>query len=216
MRVNGELRPTPTDASAQAILPIYSITKTLTAICLLRLMETGRLRLGDSVRQRVLPTIEISPTITLAHLLRHTERAARHRPAAGGPRSGPHQSGSTLDARTVSRCPGPSDGMLGAPGDCFYLSNVGYMLLIEIVERLTGHTFADALSRWVVRPLALERTSTLEQISTIRMRCVPGFGRDVTSDGQVVDVRGRYHPGWCAPRLVASTAEAAVSGILTA
>jgi D-alanyl-D-alanine carboxypeptidase len=27
----------------------------------------------------------------------------------------------------------------------------------------------------------------------------------VTSDGHVVDVRGRYHPGWCAPRVVAST-----------
>ena len=23
----------------------------------------------------------------------------------------------------------------------------------------------------------------------------------------MVDVRGRYHPGWCAPRVVASTAE---------
>jgi len=29
----------------------------------------------------------------------------------------------------------------------------------------------------------------------------------VTPDGHIVDVRGRYHPGWCAPRLVASTAE---------
>jgi D-alanyl-D-alanine carboxypeptidase len=39
------------------------------------------------------------------------------------------------------------------------------------------------------------------------MRCVPGFGSEVTIDGRIVDVRGRYHPGWCAPRLVASTAE---------
>jgi hypothetical protein len=39
------------------------------------------------------------------------------------------------------------------------------------------------------------------------MRWVPGFGSEVTFDGQFVNVRGRYHPGWRAPRLVASTAE---------
>ena len=204
VRVNGELRPTPTDVSAQAIFPIYSITKTLTAICLLRLMETGRLRLGDSVRQW-LPDIEISPTITLAHLLRHTSGLRDY-----GPLPEYHEAVRTSPDRPWTREQFLdvvlSHGMLGAPGDRFSYSNVGYMLLIEIVERLTGQTFADALSRWVVQPLALERTSTLEQIDDL-MRCVPGFGREVTSDGQVVDVRGRYHPGWCAPRLVASTAE---------
>jgi hypothetical protein len=29
----------------------------------------------------------------------------------------------------------------------------------------------------------------------------------VTADGEIVDVRGRYHPGWCAPRVIASTTE---------
>jgi hypothetical protein len=53
-------------------------------------------------------------------------------------------------------------------------------------------------------PLALRHTSVLEQIDDL-MGCVPGFGSEVTTDGQVVDVRGRYHPGWCAPRLVASS-----------
>jgi hypothetical protein len=31
------------------------------------------------------------------------------------------------------------------------------------------------------------------------------FGSEVTEDGGLVDVRGRYHPGWCAPRVVSST-----------
>jgi D-alanyl-D-alanine carboxypeptidase len=39
------------------------------------------------------------------------------------------------------------------------------------------------------------------------MRCTAGLGSEVTPDGTVVDVRGRYHPGWCAPRVVGSTAE---------
>src|SRR5947208_2297609 len=71
IRVNGELRSTPTDFEADAIFPIYSITKTLTAICVLRLVETGSLRLGDAAQQ-LLPDVNIPATITLIHLLRHT------------------------------------------------------------------------------------------------------------------------------------------------
>src|SRR5262249_39792712 len=97
-------------------------------------------------------------------------------------------------------------GMLFAPGGSFAYSNVGYMLLIDIVERVTGQRFAEVVNDFLTRPLALQNTSVLEQIDDL-MRCVPGFGSEVTSDGQVVDVRGRYHPGWCAPRLIASTAE---------
>jgi D-alanyl-D-alanine carboxypeptidase len=80
------------------------------------------------------------------------------------------------------------------------------MLLVDILERVTGQTFARVLNALVITPLALQRTSALEHIDDL-MGCVPGFGSEVTADQSVVDVRGRYHPGWCAPRLVASTAE---------
>jgi CubicO group peptidase (beta-lactamase class C family) len=70
VRVNGELRSVATDFPAHAVFPIYSITKTLTAICVLRLVEAGSLRLIDAAR-KWLPDVSISSTITLAHLLRH-------------------------------------------------------------------------------------------------------------------------------------------------
>ena len=58
VRVNGELGSTPADLPADALFPVYSITKTLTAICVLRLAEIGTLRLGDSVRHW-LPTVNV-------------------------------------------------------------------------------------------------------------------------------------------------------------
>src|SRR5207237_1332310 len=99
-----------------------------------------------------------------------------------------------------------STGLLFEPGESWAYSNVGYMLLIDIIERVTGNTFARVLNDFVTTPLALERTFVLETTQDL-MRCVPGFGPEVTPDGQIVDVRGRYHPSWCAPRLVASTPE---------
>ena len=203
-RVNGVLRSVPTDFPADSIFPIYSITKTLTAICVLRLAETGSLRLADPARDW-LPDVNIPGTITLTHLLRHTSGlrdygplpeyhdAVRTRPDRPWTRQG------FLDAVM-------SAGLLFAPGDRFAYSNVGYMLLVDIIERTTGQTFARAIDDFITTPLALQRTSVLEHPGDL-MRCVAGFGSEVTPDGQVVDVRGRYHPGWCAPRVVASTPE---------
>ena len=61
VRVNGVLRSVPTDFTADSIFPIYSITKTLTAICVLRLAETGSLRLAAPARDW-LPDVNIPGT----------------------------------------------------------------------------------------------------------------------------------------------------------
>lgn len=204
LRVNGELRVIPSDFPQDTVFPIYSITKTLTAICVLRLKEGGALALDDAVR-RWLPDVNIPHTITLTHLLRHTSglrdygslpeyhEAVRTRPDRPWTRQG------FLDAVL-------SAGLLFTPGDRFSYSNVGYMLLVDIVEHITGRTFGRVIDDFVATPLALQRTTVLERPDDL-MRCVAGFGSEVTPDGHVVDVRGRYHPGWCAPRVVASSAE---------
>jgi D-alanyl-D-alanine carboxypeptidase len=204
VRVDGELRSIVTDLPAHAVFPIYSITKTLAAICVLRLVETGSLRLVDAAR-RWLPEVDIPTTITLTHLLRHTSGLRDY-----GPMSEYHEAVRAHPDRPWTRqqfldavLP---QGMLFAPGEGFSYSNVGYMLLIDIAERVTGQTFAEVVNDFITKPLALRNTSVLERVDDM-MRCVPGFGSEVTSDGQVVDVRGRYHPGWCAPRLAASTVE---------
>jgi D-alanyl-D-alanine carboxypeptidase len=204
VRVDGQLRAIPTDYPAQSVFPIYSITKTLTAICVLRLVETGAVHLDTPAREW-LPEASLPPTITLTHLLRHTSGLRDY-----GPLPGYHDAVRAHPERPWTRqqfldavLP---QGLLFAPGERFSYSNVGYMLLIDIVERVTGRAFAELVHGFITRPLALQHTSMLERVDDM-MRCVPGFGSDVTSDGQVVDVRGRYHPGWCAPRLVASTVE---------
>ncbi len=203
VRVNGELRSAPTDLPADALFPIYSITKTLTAICVLRLVEIGSLRLDDPVWQW-LPEVNVPATITLTHLLRHTSGLRDY-----GPLPEYHRAVRTHPDRPWTRqqfldavLP---QGLLFAPGESFSYSNAGYMLLIDIVERVTGQTFARVLHDLVATRLALQQTLVLEEIDDL-MQCVAGFGPEVTLDGHV-DVRGRYHPSWCAPRLVASTAE---------
>ena len=167
-------------------------------------MEAGALQLTYPAAHW-LPDVNIPATITLTHLLRHTgglrdygplpeyHKAVRARP------NRPWTRQQFLDAVLPK-------GLLFQPGAGFSYSNVGYMLLIDILERVTGRRFAQVLDDFLVVPLALQRTSVLQELDDLT-RCVPGFGPEVTLDSDIVDVRGRYHPGWCAPRVVASTAE---------
>ena len=202
VRINGVLRDHPTDLSTDSVFPVYSITKTLTAICVLRLVEAGSLRLDVPIHGW-LPEIELPATVTLAHLLRHTSGIRDY-----GPLPEYHQAVRLHPDRPWTR----KDfldavlpkGMLFAPGEGWAYSNIGYMLVVDILERVTGRTFAQVLAQFVARPLVLHQTLVLETSEDL-MACVPGFGSEVTEDGSLVDVRGRYHPGWCAPRVVSST-----------
>jgi D-alanyl-D-alanine carboxypeptidase len=202
VRVNGVLRDYPTDLSRDSVFPVYSITKTLTAICILRLVETGSLRL-DAPIHAWLPEVALPETVTLTHLLRHTSGLGDY-----GPLPEYHQAVRLHPDRPWTRedfldAVLPT-GMLFAPGDSWTYSNIGYMLVVDILERVTGQTFAQVLCQFITDPLSLQRTSVLETVEDLSS-CVPGLGSEVTADGSLVDVRGRYHPGWCAPRVVSST-----------
>jgi D-alanyl-D-alanine carboxypeptidase len=204
IRINGALRPFATDLPTDAVFPIYSITKTLTAICVLRLCERGEIAV-DAPASRSLPDVDLPRAITIEHLLRHTSGLGdygylpQYHAAVRAHPDQPWTRQQYLDA-VLPR------GPLFPPGARFSYSNVGYMLLVDLLERVTGDSFARALATCVVAPLSLRATSVLETLDDLA-RCVPGFGTEVTADGSLVDVRGRYHPGWCAPRVVASTVE---------
>jgi D-alanyl-D-alanine carboxypeptidase len=202
VRINGVLCDQQSDFGPRSLFPVYSITKTLTAICALRLLEAGSLRFDVPVRDW-LPEVELPPTVTLAHLLQHTSglrdygpipeyhRAVRQHPDRPWTRE------EFLEA-TLSK------GTLFAPGEGWAYSNIGYMLVVDILERVTDKGFSEVLAQLVTEPLGLRQTRALKTIEDL-MTCVPGFGPEVSENGGVVDVRGRYHPGWCAPRVVSST-----------
>jgi D-alanyl-D-alanine carboxypeptidase len=209
VRVNGQLHwsSTPSDdgvLNGDAVFPIYSITKTLTAICALRLAEADRWSLDDPVRKWV-PDVPLPRAVTLSHLLRHTSGlrdygplAEYHRAVRFTPRE-PWTRRQFLDA-VLSR------DMLFAPGEGWAYSNVGYLLIRESLQGATNQTFAQAIQNMIVAPLGLTRTRVIETIDDWA-DCVPGYGPEVDAEGRSVDVRHSYDPRWVAPGVVMSTAE---------
>lgn len=192
-------RPLPADAR----FPLYSITKTYLAIAIPRLVEEGRIGLDDPLAT-VLPDRAPAQLITIRQLLNHTGGVPDYeamREYHGDLRRDPATPWST--DQFLSRTLG--DGLLFDPGEGWRYSNIGYLLLRLVIERLTGLSLAKALSRLVIAPLALRDSAVITSLADLQA-CSPGFSGQFVDAGRLGDVRPLYDPGWVSHGLVGATA----------
>ncbi|MER7478816.1 serine hydrolase domain-containing protein [Streptomyces sp. NPDC126510] len=133
---------------------IGSITKTFTAVLVLRLRDEGALDLGDPLEKH-LPGTGVGEA-TVAELLAHTGGLAAETPGPWWERS----PGSLRPELTDVLGDRP---LLTPPGRRFHYSNPGYALLGALIEKLRGASWEDVLQREVLDPLGLHRTSVRPQ-----------------------------------------------------
>ncbi|WP_432136574.1 MULTISPECIES: serine hydrolase domain-containing protein [unclassified Streptomyces] len=130
---------------------IGSITKTFTALLVLRLRDEGRLDLVDPLEKH-LPGTPVGEA-SIAELLAHAGGLAAETP------------GPWWERTPGSLRPGITDVLGDQPllhpvGRRHHYSNPGYALLGALVERLRGAPWEEVLRREVLDPLGLGRTTT--------------------------------------------------------
>ncbi|MFI8359440.1 serine hydrolase domain-containing protein [Streptomyces sp. NPDC085612] len=129
---------------------IGSISKTFTAVLVMRLRDEGLLRLDDPLEDHLPGTG--AGRVTVAQLLSHTGGLAAETP------------GPWWERTPGALRPGLAD-VLGdepfklTPGSRHHYSNPGYTLLGSLVEALRGKPWEEALRAEVLEPLGLDRTS---------------------------------------------------------
>ncbi|MEV4335831.1 serine hydrolase domain-containing protein [Streptomyces sp. NPDC049590] len=133
---------------------IGSITKTFTAVLVLRLRDEGLVDLGDPLEKH-LPGTGVGEA-TIAELLAHTAGLAAESPAPWWERT------------PGSLRPGLSDvlgeqPLLHPAGRRHHYSNPGYTLLGALVEEVRGAPWQEVLREEILDPLGLHRTSTHPQ-----------------------------------------------------
>lgn len=128
-----------------------SITKTFVAVEVMRLREAGLLRLSDPIGEHL--DAGRASEVTVAQLLSHSTGLRSESEGAWWERT----AGSNFDdLRAASLA---EDAFRWPPGWMLHYSNVGYALLGELISRLTGHDWFDAISKDLLRPLGMDRTS---------------------------------------------------------
>jgi CubicO group peptidase (beta-lactamase class C family) len=125
-----------------------SISKTVTAVVVMRLRDEGLLHLDDTLDQH-LPGTPLGDR-TIGQLLSHLAGASAESPGGWWERT----PGGTLDDLGLEE----KDVVLGAARR-FHYSNLGFGLLGELVARLRGSSWEDAVAAEVLAPLGMTRTT---------------------------------------------------------
>jgi CubicO group peptidase (beta-lactamase class C family) len=135
---------------------IASMTKSFTALAILKLRDAGRLHLDDPVAKhfrafrRVQPLTKDAPPVTLRHLLRM---------AGGFPQDDPW--GDRRLADSVAELEALVTGGLShanAPGVSWEYSNLGYALLGQVVTRASGRPYQEYITTEILKPLGMKDT----------------------------------------------------------
>jgi len=149
--------------TVDTLFSVASISKSVTAWGILRLVEAGKLDL-DAPAQRYLPRWPLPPSqfpsrsVTIRRLLSHTAGIAAGNDEFRDSRDPPL---STLDLLHEN---GPSREdvrarLVATPGRSFLYSAPGFTLLQLIVEQETGEDFADYMRKAVLRPLGMNAST---------------------------------------------------------
>ena len=160
----------PVDSSS--VFRIASMTKSFTAMSILKLRDEGKLSLDDLAEKYVpelaglkYPTSD-SPRITIRHLLSHSE---------GFPEDNPW--GDQQLARTddeMSRMMRAGIPFSNAPGIAYEYSNYGFAILGRIVTKVSGLPYADYVTANILRPLGM-RSTTLSPQAVPANRLAHGY-----------------------------------------
>jgi CubicO group peptidase (beta-lactamase class C family) len=160
----------PVDSSS--VFRIASMTKSFTAMAIMRLRDEGKLSLDDPAEKYVpelkglaYPTSD-SPKITIRHLLSH---------ATGLPEDNP------WGDQQLSRTDAELSAMLkkgipfsNAPGVAYEYSNYGFAILGRIVTRASGTPYNDYVSTHILQPLGM-RSTTLSPAAVPAGRLTHGY-----------------------------------------
>ena len=148
-----------------------SVTKSLTAICVLQLIEKGKLSLEDPL-SKYLPDYKHGERIKIKHLLSHTNGIKRD---IKFPEVKTYNLEELVELSRV-------DSLLYQPGTKMTYSNCGYVLLEYILEKVTGEKYETYLQKNVLQPMQLDEMG-IEHPAFPPVNFADGFVVGINNEG---------------------------------
>ncbi|UCC19756.1 MAG: serine hydrolase [Promethearchaeota archaeon] len=150
--------------TSDTLIGIGSISKSFTALLILKLREKGLLELEDSVSKHLeIEPFLSNPDITLAHLLSHSSGIpsvdAQWLPIAIT--YGDYQRIYPMSSEDdyLYHISETKNEIFFKPGEKFFYNNDMFSLLGMIVEKLTRKSFSEVLSEDILTPLEMSRAT---------------------------------------------------------
>ena len=152
--------------STHTVFELASLTKQMTALAVMTLVDAGRLGLQDHLVEYVEGAPEAWKAITIDELLCHMAGLAHHFEKTV---DGAYL---TENSRALMLASAMSTPMISTPGTDWSYSDEGYFLLGIVIEKITGESYADYMRETFFEPLGMAQTHLLDQ-----NRIVPHLAR---------------------------------------
>jgi len=143
---------------------IGSISKSLTGLAIVKLIEEGTIQLDDPVQKYIpwftLKDKQAASQITIKHLLTHTSGISTY--------SG--LSISDLESKDLDAIKENVESLsnvklTAAPGEKHQYSNANYSILGALIEEVTNQTYSDYMEEHVFSPLGMKNTAAIESMA---------------------------------------------------
>jgi CubicO group peptidase (beta-lactamase class C family) len=147
-------RQIPVDAQ-RTIFPLGSVSKLLTTVAVLQLVENGTLDLNADIGPYLAPLRydqRFTTPVTLRHLLTHTD-GFDVRWLVGGAARVPKK------VQPLSALMADLPPRIMPPGETYLYSDVGMTIAGYVVERVSHRPFADYMEQHVFEPLGMQQSS---------------------------------------------------------
>src|SRR5215210_1493369 len=148
---------TASPASPRTSYLWFSMTKIVTATAVVRLAEDGKLDL-DAPADEYFPGFKVvsQPTpVTVRHLLNHSSGLANPLPIRWvRPAAAPDFDRGAFVERLLSK----NRRLKSVPGERASYSNLGYLVLGEVISEVTGTSYEEHVRAEILSPLGMART----------------------------------------------------------
>lgn len=153
---------TQTPITPETVFDLASVSKQMTAIAVLKLMEQGQLDLEAPISEYLPEFIDANPDnpVVILDLLHHTSGLADY---TGDAWNGSDAEFANLNLEAHLTWLNDQD-ILAEPGVAYEYNNSGYALLALIVQRVSGQPFATFMATEIFQPLGMASTQVYRQL----------------------------------------------------
>ena len=166
--------------SPETIFNIASVSKQFTAMGIVILDQQGKLSVDDDIRKHLPELPDFGETITIRHMLHHTcgLRSLHAMLALAVWRADDSRSNEDLYRFMKNQ-----RDLNFKPGDEYLYSNTGYMLMVDIIEKVTGEKFPKWMNESIFEPLGLTNTYVENNYSSIVLNNATSYYFNGETDG---------------------------------
>lgn len=176
-------------ATPKTIYRLASVSKPITALAIMQLVEKGKIKLDDDIRQHVPYFPKKKWNVTIRQILTHTSGIRTYKP---GEFDNTNNFQTIKDAILVYA----NDSLDMMPGTKYNYNTISYNLLAAVIENVSGLSFGEYLKKNIFEPAGMTSTKLELQAEIVPFRA-RGYVKngDTVKNAPLADLSFKYAGG---------------------